>query len=254
LFVNLTTYGTDQTMVQRYVTTETEEKAAKSVWTNALLTIPGTLIFFFVGTGLYVFYKDNPLLLSTTITGGDSIFPWFIYTQMPPGIVGLLIAGIFAAAMSTLSSSMNSAATAYAVDIHFRFGWSNRFSGLQLARIATFILGVAGIAVGLMMAAWDIKSLWDEFQKILGLILGGIGGLFFLGILTKRATGAGALIGLAASVIVQIWFSQTGYVHLLLFAATGFISCFVIGYLASILFTKQEKDISNLTIYSLWKK
>lgn len=254
LFINLTTYGTDQTMVQRYVTTETEKMAGKSVWTNAILTIPGSLIFFFVGTALYVFYKENPQLLSTTVTGGDSIFPWFIYTQMPPGVVGLLIAGLFAAAMSTLSSSMNSAATAYAVDMHFRFGWSNRFSGLKLARIATFILGLAGILVGLMMAAWDIKSLWDEFQRILGLILGGIGGLFFLGLLTKRANGVGAMIGLAGSILVQIWISQTGQVHLLLFAATGFISCFLIGYVASLLISKNEKDISYLTVYSLWSR
>lgn len=249
LFVNLTTYGTDQTMVQRYVSTETEKMAAKSLWTNALLTIPGTLIFFFVGTALYVFYKENPLLLSTTITGGDSIFPWFIYTQMPPGIVGLLIAGIFAAAMSTLSSSMNSAATAYVVDIHFRFDWSDKLDGLKLARIATFVLGIAGIVVGLMMATWDIKSLWDEFQRILGLILGGIGGLFFLGLLTKRANGVGAIIGLAGSIFVQIWISQSGAVHLLLFAATGFVSCFIIGYLVSLVISTNEKDISRLTIY-----
>ena len=254
LFINLTTYGTDQTMVQRYVTTETEKMAGKSVWTNAILTIPGSLIFFFVGTALYVFYKENPLFLSTTITGGDSIFPWFIYTQMPPGVVGLLIAGLFAAAMSTLSSSMNSAATAYAVDMHFRFGWSNRFSGLKLARIATFILGLAGILVGLMMAAWDIKSLWDEFQRILGLILGGIGGLFFLGLLTKRANGTGAMIGLLGSILIQIWISQTGLVHLLLFAATGFISCFLIGYVASLFVHGNEKDISHLTVYSLWNR
>lgn len=252
LFVNLTTYGTDQTMVQRYVSTETEKMAGKSIWTNAILTIPGSLIFFFVGTALYVFYKDNPLLVSPVVTGGDSIFPWFIYTQMPPGIVGLLIAGIFAAAMSTLSSSMNSAATAYSVDMHFRFGWSDKINGLRLARIATLVLGVAGILAGLMMATWDIKSLWDEFQRILGLILGGIGGLFFLGLLTKRANGIGAMIGLLGSILVQVWISQQGYVHLLLYAATGFISCFILGYAASLLIPAKDRDITHLTIYSLW--
>lgn len=254
LFVNLTTYGTDQTMVQRYVTTKTEKMAGKSLWTNAILTIPGSLIFFFVGTALYVFYKDNPLLVSPVVTGGDSIFPWFIYTQMPPGIVGLLIAGIFAAAMSTLSSSMNSAATAYSVDMHFRFGWSDKINGLRLARIATLVLGIAGILAGLMMATWDIKSLWDEFQRILGLILGGIGGLFFLGLLTKRANGTGAMVGLLGSILVQVWLSQKGYVHLLLYAATGFISCFILGYVASLLIPVKYKDISHLTIYSLWNR
>ena len=109
-FTNLTTYGTDQTMVQRYMTTETEKQAQKSVLTNALLTIPATLLFFFVGTVLYVYYKHNPADLSLTITDGDAILPWYIYSQLPQGVTGLLISGIFAAAMSTLSSSMNSAA------------------------------------------------------------------------------------------------------------------------------------------------
>lgn len=251
IFSPLITYGTDQTMVQRYISTSTEKEAGKSVWTNAALTVPASLIFFFVGTALFVFYKENVQLLSATVTGGDSIFPWFIINEMPPGVSGLLIAGLFAAAMSTLSSSMNSAATAYSVDIHFRFGWSNIFSDLKLARIATLILGIAGIMVAVLMASWDIKSLWDEFQKILGLILGSIGGLFFLGFMTKRANSIGAMIGLISSVLVQIWLSQTGLVHLLLYTATGFVSCFVIGYIASLFIPSNKKDISHLTIYSL---
>ena len=87
-FTNLTTYGTDQTMVQRYMTTETEKQAQKSVLTNALLTIPATLLFFFVGTVLYVYYKHNPADLSLTITDGDAILPWYIYSQLPQGVTG----------------------------------------------------------------------------------------------------------------------------------------------------------------------
>lgn len=253
MFTNLTTYGTDQTIVQRYLTTSTEKNARKSVMTNALLTIPASLIFFFVGTALYVFFKDNPLLLNPTVPDPDAIFPWYIFTQMPPGVLGLLLAGIFAAAMSTLSSSMNSSATAYMVDIHYRFGFSEDVRGLRLPRIATLVLGLAGIAFGLMMASWDIKSLWDEFQKILGLVLGGLGGLFLLGLLTKRANGAGAIAGIAGSVLVQIWISQGEHVHLLLYAATGFISCFVIGYVTSLFTAKYNKDADHLTIYELIK-
>ncbi len=253
MFTNLTTYGTDQTIVQRYLTTSTEKNARKSVMTNALLTIPASLIFFFVGTALYVFFKDNPLLLNPAIPDPDAIFPWYIFTQMPPGVSGLLLAGIFAAAMSTLSSSMNSSATAYMVDIHYRFGFSEDIKGLRLPRIATLVLGLAGILFALFMATWDIKSLWDEFQKILGLVLGGLGGLFLLGLLTKRANGAGAIAGIAGSILVQIWLSQGQHVHLLLYAATGFISCFVIGYITSLFTAKYNKDTDHLTIYELIK-
>ncbi len=254
IFTPLITYGTDQVMVQRYMTTSTEKMAGKSVWTNAFLTIPATLIFFFVGTALFVFYFEKPMLLNPTISGGDAIFPWFIFSQMPPGIVGLLISGLFAATMSTLSSSMSSAATAYTVDMHFRLGLPSKMDHLKLARLVTLVFGVAGIATGLMMATLDIVSLWDQFQLILGLVLGGIGGLFFLGMLTQRANGYGAVIGLIGSSLFQIWVYQNGIVHLLIFTATGFVSCFILGYLSSLVFKSAQKDILHLTIFRLWHK
>ena len=253
IFINLTTYGTDQTIVQRYLTTSNEGNAVRSIWTNAVLTIPAVLIFFFVGTALYAFFKETPLALNPVMTDPDAIFPWYIFTQMPQGVSGLLIAGIFAAAMSTLSSSMNSSATAYMVDIHYRFGWAREDRGLLLARIATLLLGMAGIAFAIMMVTWDIKSLWDEFQKILGLVLGGLGGLFLLGLMTRKANGPGAVTGIIGSVIVQIWVSQSQIVHLLLYATTGFISCFLIGYIASLIMPKYNKDTDHLTVYELIK-
>ena len=240
-FTNLTTYGSDQTMVQRYMTTETAQQAKKSVWTNAVLTIPATLIFFFVGTVLYVYYRHSPAELSITISDGDAILPWYIFTKLPDGIIGLLISGIFAAAMSTLSSSMNSAATAYITDIHQRIVPE---SSLKAAKVATFILGIIGIAFAFMMATWEIKSLWDEFNKILGLVLGSMGGLFLLGMATRRANAAGALIGIIGSVIVQLFVMRHQTVHLLLYTTTGFISCFVIGYMASLLFGKGKDNES----------
>lgn len=253
-FANITTYGTDQTMVQRYLTTKDEKTANRSVWLNAALTVPATLIFFFIGTCLYLFYKSHPALLNSTITDGDAIFPWFIFSQMPQGVVGLLISGILAAAMSTLSSSMNSAATAYSVDIHFRFGWSKNVDELKLARIFTLIIGTTGILFAILMATWNVNSLWDEFQRILGLILGNLGGLFLLGLLTKRTSGKAAIIGVIGSIIVQAYLSYNQSVHLLLFAATGFISCFIIGYTASFIFPNKKNNIQSLTIYGLKNK
>lgn len=252
-FTNLTTYGTDQTMVQRYMTTETEKQAEKSVLTNAILTIPATLIFFFVGTVLYIYYKHNPADLSLTITDGDAILPWYIYSQLPQGITGLLISGIFAAAMSTLSSSMNSAATAYIVDIHSKIV-KKEGSNLHTAKIATLFLGIAGIAFAYMMATWEIKSLWDEFNKILGIILGSLGGLFLLGMVTRRANAAGALCGIIGSTFIQLIIIQQQSVHLLLYTTTGFISCFIIGYITSWIIPCKKKNIDHLTIYKIFSK
>ena len=245
IFANITTYGTDQTMVQRYLTTKSVKNAKQSVWTNAILVIPATFIFFFVGTALFVFYQHYPQELNPTFTNNDAIFPWYIASQLPAGISGLLIAGIFAAAMSSLSSSMNSTATAYATDIHFRFNWSKEVGGLRVARIATLVIGLVGILFALMMATMDVKSLWDEFQKILGLVIGSLGGVFLLGILTKRANSPGVLIGIVISIVVQVLVAIHEPVHLIAYAATGVISCFIAGYITS-LFFKSDSSQSNL--------
>lgn len=241
IFANITTYGTDQTMVQRYLTTKSENAAKQSVWTNAILVIPATLIFFFVGTALFVFYKHYPQELNPTFQNNDAIFPWYIASQLPAGISGLLIAGIFAAAMSSLSSSMNSAATAYSTDIHFRFGWNKKTSDLKVARIATLFIGLIGILFALMMATMDVKSLWDEFQKILGLVIGSLGGVFLLGILSRNANSKGALFGIAVSIVVQIFVAINQPVHLIVYSATGVISCFVAGFLGSMIL-KNKKE------------
>ena len=238
-FANIITYGTDQTMVQRYMTTKTQQEANRSVWTNAILTIPATIIFFLVGTALFVFYRTFPTELNPTFQNNDAIFPWYIASQLPAGISGLLIAGIFAAAMSSLSSSMNSAATAYSTDIHFRFGWSKNMNQLKLARIATFVVGILGTLFAFMMATMDIQSLWDEFQKVLGLIIGSLGGVFLLGILSKKANSAGALIGIIFSIMTQVLIAIYQPVHLIAYSATGVISCFVAGWIASWFFRSK---------------
>lgn len=142
--------------------------------------------------------------------------------------------------MSTLSGSMNSAATAYIVDIYSRFFHKGEGGNeLRAARMATCVIGIISLSFAFLMATWNIASLWDEFNKILGLILGSMGGLFMLGMLTKRANSGGAIIGIVASIIVQLFVARFQTFHLLLYTASGFISCFVIGYLASLFFKKK---------------
>ncbi|MCD8033081.1 MAG: sodium/solute symporter [Alistipes sp.] len=250
-FTNITTYGTDQTIVQRYLTTATEHEARKGVYVNAALTIPATILFFLVGTALWAFYRHYPAELSMAVRDSDAILPWYISTQLPSGVLGLIIAGLFAAAMSTLSSSMNSAATAFVTDIYRKLSPAvhDGRALLRTARLSTLVLGIVGVGFALMMASWEIKSLWDEFSKILGILLGGLGGLFLLGLTTRRANTFGALCGIAASIVVQIIVARSGYVNLLLYSTTGFLSCFIVGYLASLCTPRSNRDIDSLTIY-----
>jgi len=250
-FEQLVPYTADQTVVQRYLTTRDQKQAAKSIWTNAVLTIPATLIFFSLGTALFVFYKANPASLEPSMKT-DAIFPLFIVQQLPAGISGLLIAGVFAAAMSSLDSSLNSVATAIVTDFYRRFRpHSSDAARLKLARLLTIILGATATIVGLLMATYDIKSLWDLFTKLLGLFGGSLAGLFALGIFTRRTNGPAALIGALSSALVLFlvqWFTQ---IHFFLYSAIGVSVCFVVGYLTALLIPAEPKDTEGLTIYTI---
>ena len=185
-----------------------------------------------------------------SITDSDAILPWYMSTTLPRGVLGLVIAGLFAAAMSTLSSSMNSAATAFTTDIWRKISPAGEGRRTLLAaRLSTLVLGLVGIGFALVMASWEIMSLWDEFSKILGILLGGLGGLFLLGLTTRSANSFGALCGIAASVVVQIVVARGGYVNLLLYSTTGFISCYVVGYLASLATPHLKRDTDRLTLF-----
>ena len=85
----------------------------------------------------------------------------------------------------------------------------------------------------------DIQSLWDEFQKVLGLVIGSLGGVFLLGILSKKANSKGALIGIFTSVVIQVLVATYQPVHLIMYSATGVISCFVVGWGASWFFRES---------------
>jgi SSS family solute:Na+ symporter len=255
LAANFISYGSDQAVIQRYLTTKDEKAAAKAIWTNGILCIPASLLFFGMGTALFVFYKTHPAQMNPTISNTDAIFPWYIVTQLPDGVAGVLIAAIFAAAMSSLDSSMNSVATAITTDFYRRFNPDAAdHTCLKLARWITIIVGIAGTAFALMMAGWEIKSLWDQLAGFIGLFAGGLGGLFLLGILSRRATGTGAVIGLVASGLVQFIVKQYTPIHLLLYAFTGMASCIIIGYISSLIIPAKKKSLDGLTLSTLNKK
>lgn len=233
-------YSADQSVVQRYLTTADEKQAAKSIWTNAVLVIPVSLLFFAVGTALYIFYKTHPQQLNPAI-GTDGVFPWFISHSLPTGVVGLVIAGVFAAAMSSLDSSINSMSTVITTDFYRRLrpNASNQ-TYLRLAKVVTALLGIAGTAAALLMASYDIKSLWDIFLRIVGLFGGGLAGVFALGIFTRRANAAGALAGLVFSAAFLAWVQANTHLHFFLFGAAGMLSCAVTGYLVSLLLGRKR--------------
>jgi len=241
--------------VQRYMTSSKLKDSNKTFYLNVAAILPTQIIFFTLGTCLYVFYKLNPLNISKLDMDYDAILPWFIVNELPVGLSGLLIAGILSAAMSSLSSSINSSATTYVTDIHKKLRTELLDHDLLItARAASLIIGVSGTLLAAWMALSDIKSLWDEFIKILGLFTGGLGGLFLLGMTTKRPSGQAAVFGLILSGFTQFIIVNNTEIHSLLYAATGIISCFVFGYVSSFFFPKNKQNIYGLTINATEKK
>ena len=244
IFAQILSYGTDQAVVQRYLTTSTEKEAAKAIWTNAILSIPVSVLFFGVGTALYVYYQQQPANLEP-ISKIDQIFPQFILQQMPPGLAGLVIAGVFAAAMSSLDSSMHSIATAFTTD--FLSKGLDSESLLKMAKRITVILGFLGTVSALYIASQDSKNLWDTLMGYVGLILGTLGGLFTLAIFTNRTTSIHAWIGVLVAALALYFFKFHTDMHTLTYSAIGTISCFLAGWIASMIIPSKTKDLTGLT-------
>jgi Na+/proline symporter len=216
---------------------------------NALMGVPAAILFFSIGTGLYLYFKAYPAHLDPGMAQADAIFPWYMVTRLPLGVAGLLIAGIFAASQSTLSSSVNAAATALTMDFYRLFfpGQSDR-GRVRFARWMTVLIGGVGIAIAMMMAGWNVKSLWDQLGIYIGLFSSGLAGLFLLGMLTRRANGAGALVGLVVSAFTVWWVKDHTPLFFMMYAFVGIVVSFGVGYVASLLTGGNRKDIEGLSV------
>jgi len=248
---NLSSYTADQAVVQRYMTTADRKLAARSIWTNAVLTVPATILFFGIGTALFAYYQSHPEKLDPTIAT-DQIFPLFIAREMPIGIAGLIVAGVFAAAQSTVSTSMNSTATTIVTDFMRPFECCHSESGyLKAARLWTLVIGILGTLLGLVFINPEIKSLFDAFIKVIGLFMGVLGGLFVLGAVTQRANARGAMIGAVFGAGLMFYLWQFTRVNGYLYNTSGIMTCLLVGYVASLLFPADQRDLNGLTIYTL---
>ena len=250
LVANLSSYTSDQCVVQRYMTTKDENAAAKSIWFNGVLSYVNCGIFFVIGVALFTYYYSNPENLDVTMPKNDSIFPIYIANGLPLGVSGLILAAVAAATMSTLSSNLNSSATAVTTDFYARlFKGATEKRQMRCGQLATVVSGVLGGAFALVLANMQIYSMYDQFQRFLGLLTGGLACLFFMGIFMRRVNGMGAIIGLIANYVVCIGLDQWDVPwkpHLLLFGAIGLVTCLVVASVASLLFPKDRKDLTGL--------
>ncbi len=248
---NISSYTADQAVVQRYMTTSSSKQAANSIWLAAFLAVPASLLFYGLGTVLFAYYAHNPGKLDPTHTT-DQILPLFIVQEVPVGIAGLIVAGIFAAAQSTISTSMNSTATAATVDFFRPMNLFKTDNGyLNAARVTTLLLGTAGTCLAIVFVDPSIKSLFDKFIMVIGLFMGVLGGLFALGALTVRSHALGAMIGVIIGAAVMFALPLFTSIQGFIYAAIGISTCFVIGYLVSYVVPGKQKDLSGLTVHTV---
>ncbi len=198
---HLQNFGIDQSYVQRYITARSNSAATRSVWLATWLFIPVSAAFFFIGTGLFAFYRLLPGRLPPTITP-DEVFPHFISTELPVGITGLVIAAICAAAMD---SNLNCCATLSLCDIYrryFRPDASERES-IWVLRLSTLGIGAASIAAALAMV--NVRTVLDTWWELAGIFSGGLLGLFLLGRFSSRAGNRSGLAGVVAGILMTLW-------------------------------------------------
>ena len=256
LFTQLIPYGSDQTVIQRYLTTKTEKEARRSILLNGLMSPPAGLLFFFLGTALFAYYKVHP-----TLPAGlnmDRVYPYFIVTAMPVGVAGLVIAAVFAASMSSLDSSLNSVATVCVNDFYRRYIRPDAPDArcLKMARVLTVVWGLAAIAVATLIAQWSqAQGAWHTFTALLGLLGGGLAGVFVLGIFVPRATWQGAIAGvlysigaLAIATYLPIYDITAGLVrdgrtlHVFSYPIIAIVTCVAFGTAFSLLFKPRPSD------------
>ena len=198
-------YISSQDIVQRFTTTTDMKKLRKMMLTNGALSIFIATVFYLIGTGLFTFYNQNPGLLQTAKQ--DQIFASFIAYQLPVGITGLLLAAIYAASQSTLSTGLNSVATSWTLDIQNVIA-KKEMSFEKQTKIAQYIslgVGILAIVVAIFLANGQIDSAYEWFNGFMGLVLGVLGGIFVLGVFYKRSTALGAYTGFAVSTAVIIY-------------------------------------------------
>lgn len=202
---NLRNLMADQNYVQKYISVPTEEDAKRSVWVAMFIYIPLTAVFLYIGTTLYAFYSPGGHPLPPEITKGDQMFPYFIATQVPVVLKGLIIAAIVAAAMSTIDSALNCSATVALIDFYKRYvnpDATERFS-IFFLRLMTIVWGVVGTFFALLMIR--AQSALDVWWQISGIFGGGILGLFLLSLFRIRLRLWQGIVAIAVSIGVISW-------------------------------------------------
>lgn len=243
----------DQQAAQRVVATPLKD-VRRFAFSFGALSLAVSLLSLFIGLCLVAYFRANPRELSPVMKN-EQLVPLFMVQNMPVGVAGFILAAIFAASMSTVSSGVNSCSVLMAEDFYRRlFRGATRKRELLVMKIGTVCTGAVGTAAALWLLSMPMPTLWETFNRIMALLAGGFGGVFILGFFTRRANMAGAIVGVVTSAVVA-YFLQFGTldVHWSTLGIFIILTCVIVGYVASLCIPSQPKDLTGLTVWNLVK-
>lgn len=246
-------YVSSQDIVQRFTTTTDIKELKKMTYGNGLLSIGLATVFYLIGTCLFVFYGQNPELAQTAQQ--DQIFASYIAYQLPVGVTGILLAAIYAASQSTLSTGLNSVATSWTLDIQTMISKDMSFE--KQTKIAQYIslgVGIVAIGVSIILANGEIKSAYEWFNSFMGLVLGVLAGIFVLGAFCKKATKFGAYVGFAVSAVLVVYLKYnvpevTSWAYSLVTITTSVVVGQIVSMIQLKFANNKEEVKSEATIY-----
>jgi len=241
-FLTMASHGTDQLLVQRLLTCRTARDSQKALILSGVVVFAQFVLFLMVGLLLFTFYTFNPM---PAIVTNDEIFPAFIVRSLPHGISGLVIAAIFAAAMSNLSASLNSLASTTVIDFYAPLA-GGTVEGPRLLRLSRWLTAAWGVVlVGIAILARGWGSVFTTGLTIASIVYGPMLGAFLLARLSPRATQAGVLSGIAFSLATMILVRLFTPLAWTWYVMVGTVVCMGVGYVVSRVWSSSKLEVRS---------
>ena len=231
-FLTMGSHGTDQLVVQRLLAARTERQSKLALMTSGVIVLFQFALFLLIGAMLFVFYRLNPP--AVPFTRADTVFPTFIVSHMPHGVAGLLLSAILAAAMANLSAALNSLSSTTVIDFYSRIApFAGEQQKLRLSRMAS--VGWAVVLFVLAILARRGGRVLEAGLSISSVAYGSLLGVFLLGVLTRRASERGAMIGMLCGFLLNLYLWLGTTIPFTWYVVLGSAVTFTVGYAASIL-------------------
>ena len=253
MVLNTATHGADQMMVQRYLSARSQRQAATALVASGFIILAQFAFFLLIGVSLWVFYGVYPPeagvgTKSVGVGSSDQVFTYFIVHYLPTGVLGLVIAALFSAAMGTLAGSLNSASSTIVNDLYGPFtGRKDERHLMRVSRLMTIVWGVV-----LTLVAFGARHLKDNVVNnalaIAGLVSGILLGLFLLGVLTRRVGQTAALVGVLTGASVVIFAKFGTALAWPWFALVGTSTVFAVGLATSFFVPIRAKNVGVDTL------